>query len=154
MFTLDRMPSQKGKLAVVTGASGGLGVEVARALAGAGAEVIVAARDPSKSKAAAAQIGSLARYRPLDLADLADVTRFADALRADGRPLDLLVNNAGLAATTKRTLTRDGFELQFGTNFLGHFALTAQLLPLLRQAQAPRVVSIQRGRAQRSDRLR
>ena len=135
-------PSQAGKLVVVTGASGGLGLEVSRALADAGAQVIVAARDRAKGEAAAARIAHGAVFRALDLADLASVRGFADALVAARRPLDLLVNNAGLAATAVRTLTRDGFELQFGVNYLGHFALTGLLLPLLRLAPAPRVVTV------------
>ena len=136
------IPSQVGTLAVVTGASGGLGLEVAKALASAGADVILAARSRARGEEAAAIVGRSARFHALDLADLASVQSFAERIKAEGRQLDLLVNNAGLAATTVRTLTRDGFELQFGTNFLGHFALTAQLLPLLRSAPAPRVVSV------------
>ena len=141
-WTSADIPSQAGRLAVVTGASGGLGLETARALAVAGAEVVVAARDPAKAQAAVAQVGAQARFEPLDLADLGSVQAFAERMTAAGRPVDLLVNNAGVMAPPHRTTTKDGFELQFGTNHLGHFALTGRLLPLLRAAAAPRVTTV------------
>ena len=103
--------------------------------------MIVAARDPIKGRAVLPKLAG-ARFEQLDLADLASIEAFAARLTAAGQPIDLLINNAGLAAAPKRQTTRDGFELQVGTNFLGHFALTGRLLPLLRRAAKPRVVSI------------
>ena len=141
-WTTASIPPQNGKLAVVTGASGGLGLQTASALAAKGAEVIVAARDPQKAASALAKIGANARFEPLDLADLASVRDCARRLIDQGRPIDLLINNAGLASPPKRLTTHDGFELQFGTNFLGHFLLDALLLPLVRQARSPRVVTV------------
>ncbi len=130
------VPSQRDKLIIVTGASSGIGKEVARRLAGAGAEVIMAVRDPAKGEAARAEILSSQSdaqltVRTLDLADLTSVKGFAETLLAEGRPLDALVNNAGVMAPPERFETVDGFELQMGTNFLGPFALTVRLLPLL-----------------------
>ncbi len=141
-WTTKDMPAQTGKLAVITGASGGLGFETALALVAKGAAVIVAARNAEKGSAAVAKLGDRARFEPLDLADLASVASFAHRLTQKGQAIDILVNNAGLAAPPKRAVTRDGFEIQFGTNFLAHFALTARLLPLLRDAASPRVVSV------------
>jgi NAD(P)-dependent dehydrogenase (short-subunit alcohol dehydrogenase family) len=146
-WSIKDMPSQQGKLAVVTGANSGLGYETALALAGAGAEVIVAARSADKGHHAVARIraqvpSANVRFDALDLASLASVAGFSRRLVAAEKPLDLLINNAGVMALAKRQLTADGFEMQFGTNYLGHYALTAQLLPLLRRAPAPRVVSL------------
>lgn len=138
----EDIPDQTGRLAVVTGSTGGLGLETARALVGAGAEVVVAARDPAKGAAAVGDLGPRARFERLDLADLASVEDFAARLEREGRPLDLLVNNAGVMAPPDRVVTKEGFELQFGTNHLGPFALTGRLLPLLRRAAAARVVSV------------
>ena len=135
-------PSQAGKLAIVTGANAGLGLETARGLAAAGAEVVIAARNVDKGRAAAAEVGFLTRFEQVDLADLNSIKAFSERLVAAGRPLDLLINNAGLAAAPRRATTRDGFELQFGTNHLGHFALTGRLLPLLRAALNARIVSV------------
>ncbi|OQW60743.1 MAG: short-chain dehydrogenase [Proteobacteria bacterium SG_bin9] len=140
------LPSQLGKTAVVTGATGGLGYETALALAKAGADVILTGRDDQKGAAALANIsqdvlGAKVTYERLDLASLASITDFAQRMQA--RPsLDLLVNNAGVMALPSRQTTADGFEMQFGTNYLGHFALTAQLMSLLRKAAAPRVVNV------------
>lgn len=142
IWSLKDLPPQTGKLVVITGASGGLGMEVARTLTDKGAQVIVAARDAAKGAAAVAALGPSARFEALDLADLTSVQSFAAIRSGIGQPIDLLINNAGLASPPKRLTTRDGFELQFGTNFLGHFALTARLLPLLQQAAAPRVVTV------------
>ena len=130
------VPSQRGKRIVVTGANSGTGKEIARRLAGAGAEVIMAVRDASRGENAqrellAAQPDARLDLRLLDLADLSSVQRFADTLLGEGRPLDVLVNNAGVMVPPKRFETVDGFELQMGTNFLGPFALTLRLLPLL-----------------------
>ena len=145
-WTVSDIPSQAGRLAVVTGPTG-LGYETALALAQAGATVIVAGRNPQTGEASAAKIrglapGADARFERLDLASLASVGAFANRMIAAGTPIDLLVNNAGVMMPPKRQVTADGFELQFGTNYLGHFALTAALLPLLRQGRDPRVVSL------------
>jgi NAD(P)-dependent dehydrogenase (short-subunit alcohol dehydrogenase family) len=141
------VPDQTGTLAVVTGANSGIGLETARELAGAGAEVVLAVRNASKGAAAVADICSTepnanVRVAALDLSSLASVAAFAQAMSDRARPIDLLVNNAGIMGVPKRQVTEDGFELQLGTNFLGHFALTSLLLPLIRRAPAPRVVSI------------
>jgi NAD(P)-dependent dehydrogenase (short-subunit alcohol dehydrogenase family) len=146
-WTIDNIPPQGGKLAVITGANSGLGYETALALAQSGGEVILAARNAAKGRDALARIRSLApqaklRLQLLDLASLASVADFAKRLLAEGRPLDLLINNAGVMALPTRQTTADGFEMQLGTNYLGHYALTAQLLPLLRDAPAPRVVNL------------
>jgi NAD(P)-dependent dehydrogenase (short-subunit alcohol dehydrogenase family) len=137
---------QSGKLALVTGATGGLGFETALGLAGAGAEVIVAGRNPAKGRAAEVAIrghfkDARVRFEAVDLASLASVTALANRMLAAGRPIDILVNNAGVMALRKRVLSEDGFETQFGTNYLSHFALTAGLLPLLKEARA-RVVQL------------
>jgi NAD(P)-dependent dehydrogenase (short-subunit alcohol dehydrogenase family) len=146
-WTVDNIPPQGGKLAVITGANSGLGYETALALAQAGGEVILTARNAAKGRNALARIRLLApqaklRLELLDLASLASVADFAKRLLAEGRPLDLLINNAGVMALPTRQITADGFEMQLGTNYLGHYALTAQLLPLLRDAPAARVVNL------------
>jgi NAD(P)-dependent dehydrogenase (short-subunit alcohol dehydrogenase family) len=146
-FTVKDIPSQAGKLAVITGATGGLGYETALALAGAGSKVVLAARNPQKGDEALARIraihpGADIRFDLLDLASLASVAAFAERLAGEGAPIDLLVNNAGIMALPQREVTADGFEAQLGVNYLSHFALTAHLLPLLRAAPAPRVVSL------------
>ncbi|HUD43454.1 MAG TPA: SDR family oxidoreductase [Dokdonella sp.] len=146
IWTLADLPSQRGRSAVVTG-TGGLGFEVAAALAQAGAEVILAGRNAARGAAAAERIrraapGARVTFGEVDLASLDSVEAFADRLRDSRDRLDLLVNNAGVMAPPQRRTTADGFELQFGTNHLGHFALTAQLLPLLRNGVAPRVVGV------------
>ncbi len=148
-WTLADVPAQAGRSAVVTG-TGGLGYETALGLAGAGASVILAGRNPSKGAESVARIrkrhpDATVAFEDLDLASLASVARFAERLTARGGGLDLLINNAGVMAPPTRKLTADGFELQFGTNHLGHFALTARLLPLLRAGSAPRVVSVSSG---------
>lgn len=140
-WSTSDIPDQTGRLAAVTGATSGIGFETARALHGAGADVVLAVRDPAKGAAAARAIGERARVERLDLADLASVRACADALAAAGRPVDFLFLNAGVMSPPKRSITRDGLELQFGTNHLGHFALTARLLPLLLAAPAARVVA-------------
>ena len=139
---LRDIPDLTGRTAVVTGASGGLRLETARGLAAAGAQVVVAARDPAKGRAAAEAVGRDARFEALDLADLASVQAFAERVDDGAAGLDLLVNNAGVMAPPERRTTRDGFELQLGTNHLGHFALTGRLVPMLRRAAAPRVVTV------------
>ena len=146
-WDLQNIPDLTGRLAVVTGANGGLGYETALALAGAGAEVILAGRSDAKGADAVRRIqGSFpkaaVRFERLDLSDLASVAAFAGRLSAAGRPLNILVNNAGVMSLPVRETTADGFERQFGTNHLGHFALTAQLLPLLVASESPRVVTV------------
>lgn len=143
----ENVPSQVGKSAVVTGATSGLGYETARALAKAGADVILAGRDDRKGFQTAESIGrevtgARVRYEQLNLASLASVAAFAERMRSSMQSLDLLINNAGVMALPRRQLTADGFEMQFGTNHLGHFVLAARLMPLLRQAKGPRVVSV------------
>src|SRR6267154_2227829 len=135
----DNIPSQLGRTAVVTGATGGLGYETALALAKAGSEVILTGRDGRKGQSAIEKIrgeviGAKVSYEHLDLAILASIADFAQRVAAR-HSLDLLINNAGVMALPRRQTTADGFEMQFGTNYLGHYALTAQLLPLLRRAQ-------------------
>ena len=145
-WTVSDMPSQHGLTAVVTG-TGGLGYEDALALARAGADVIIAGRDARKGAEAVARIrGSVpdakVRFEVLDLASLDSVSAFGARLAADRDRLDLLINNAGVMTPPTRRVTADGFELQFGTNYLGHFALTTQLLPLLRNGHDPRVITL------------
>jgi NAD(P)-dependent dehydrogenase (short-subunit alcohol dehydrogenase family) len=145
-WTVSDIPSQAGRSAVVTG-PGGLGYETALGLARGGAEVVLAGRSPERGEAAVKQIkaaipGADIRFAPLDLASLASVEAFAERLSAERKSLDLLINNAGVMAPPRRQITRDGFELQFGTNYLGHFALTARLAPLLRQGRDARVVNL------------
>ena len=135
------VPNLSGKLAVVTGASDGVGLGIASRLAAAGADVIMPVRNPVKGDAARARIQSQApdasvTTRPLDLASLGSVAELAAMLLAEGRPIDILINNAGVMNPPTRHVTRDGFELQFGANYLGHYALVAQLLPLLTAGQA------------------
>ncbi len=135
-WTTKDIPSQAGKRAVITGATGGLGLETALALAGAGADVILAGRNAAKGHEALRHIRAThpratLRFELLDLASLACVADFSRRLIEEGRRIDMLVNNAGVMALATRQVTADGFEMQLGTNYLGHFALTAQLLPLL-----------------------
>lgn len=145
-WTADDIPALGGRIAVVTGANSGLGLETARALAGAGAHVVLAARDQAKAAAAEARIAeqhpdASLEVRELDLADLASVRRAAEEILTGHEAIDILVNNAGVMATPERW-TVDGFELQFGVNHLGHFALTAHLLPGILRAEAARVVTV------------
>lgn len=145
-WTASDIPSQKGRTAVVTG-TGGLGFHDALQLARAGAHVIIAGRNARKGEAAVDAIRRSVpqadvRFEPVDLASLDTVAAFAARLRGSLGSLDLLINNAAVMTPPRRKVTADGFELQFGTNHLGHFALTAQLLPLLRKGRAPRVVSV------------
>jgi NAD(P)-dependent dehydrogenase (short-subunit alcohol dehydrogenase family) len=149
MYTV---PDQTGKRVIVTGANSGTGKEAARRLAEAGAYVIMAVRTPAKGEQARAEI--LARHpearlevRRIDLADLASVREFSEGLLGEGTPVDMLINNAGVMTPPTRMTTTDGFELQFGSNFLGPFALTLRLLPLVLAASAPRVVTMSSGTA-------
>ena len=145
-YSLTDIPDLHGRVAVVTGANGGLGLETARALAGAGAHVVMAARDQDKAARARADIESLdpdasLEVVELDLGALASVAAAAETIRAAHDRIDILVNNAGLMAMPERA-TADGFEMQFGVNHLGHWALTARLLPAILAADAARVVSV------------
>ncbi|MFC6162730.1 SDR family oxidoreductase [Kribbella jiaozuonensis] len=146
------VPDQTGKLVVVTGANSGTGKEATKRLAAAGARVVMAVRTPAKGEAAKAEIlaehpGAQLEVRRIDLADLASVQEFAEKLAADESHLDLLVNNAGVMHPPTRQTTKDGFELQFGSNYLGPFALTVRLLPLILAAPAPRVATMASGAA-------
>ena len=146
-WTVRDMASQQGSLAVITGATGGLGYETALALAGAGARVVLTGRNPAKGAAALSQIRAAhpdadIRYDTLDLASLASIQDFAERFKRQHDALDVLVNNGGVMAPPTRQATADGFELQFGTNYLSHFALTAQLLPPLMQGRPARVVNL------------
>jgi len=140
------VPDLSGRLAVVTGANSGLGFGLTRRLAAAGAEVVMAVRNETKGEDARQRLltenpGAALRLLHLDLASLESVRAAAQSLLAEDRPLDLLINNAGIMAVPERELTDDGFELQFGSNHLGPFALTGLLLPALLRAESARVVS-------------
>jgi NAD(P)-dependent dehydrogenase (short-subunit alcohol dehydrogenase family) len=141
------VPDLSGRFAVVTGANSGLGLGLARRLAAAGADVVMAIRCRTKGEAAIAEIRRDAptaklAIRHLDLSSLKSVAALGEELTAEGRPIDILINNAGVMTPPLRQETRDGFELQFGTNHLGHFALAGHLLPLLRAAKSSRVVTV------------
>ncbi len=145
-WTTAQIPNLAGKRAIVTGANIGLGFQTARELARAGAQVVLACRSVERGSAAAARIqaeqpGAQVHAALLDLSTLQSVRIFAEEVVASGS-LDILVNNAGIMAVPLRQTTVDGFEMQLGTNYLGHFALTGLLLPALLAAPAPRVVSL------------
>ncbi|MFG2532461.1 oxidoreductase [Streptomyces sp. NPDC048516] len=146
-WNTSHIADQTGRSAVVTGANSGLGYATARELARHGARVLLACRDEARGRAALDRLRAdvptaEAEFRPLDLADLSSVRDFAAALDDfDGDRLDLLINNAGVMALPYRT-TADGFEMQFGTNHLGHFALTGLLLPKLLATPGARVVTV------------
>lgn len=145
-WTASDIPPRHGRSAVVTG-TGGLGFEHALALARAGGDVIIAGRNPGSGAAAVARIveavpDATVRFEKLDLASLSSVAEFAERLRMQCDSLDLLINNAGVMTPPRRLETEDGFELQLGANYLGHFALTARLMPLLRKGRDARVVSV------------
>ncbi|WP_409471123.1 oxidoreductase [Streptomyces sp. HC307] len=137
-WNASRLPDLTGRTVVVTGANSGIGLAAADALARAGAHVVFAVRDPERGRAAAAAVNGSTEVRRLDLADLASVRAFAEGWEA--RPLDLLINNAGVMMLPEQR-TKDGFEMQFGTNHLGHFALTNLLLPYV----TDRVVTVSSG---------
>lgn len=142
-WTLDHIPDQSGRTALVTGANSGLGWQTAYGLARAGATVLLACRDTTRGQDAARRISERVQAArvsvvALDLADLASIRRAAESVET---PLDLLVNNAGVMALPYRQ-TADGFEMQLGTNHLGHFALTGLLLPALTATPTPRVVTV------------
>jgi len=128
----------RGKTAIVTGGSAGIGLETTRALSSAGARVIVPARDLEKAKAA---VGKLGTIEPMELSDPASIAAFADRFLKTGVPLDLLIDNAGIMATPLTRAARN-IESQFATNHVGHFELTVRLWPALKRAQAPRIVSL------------
>ena len=142
------IPDQSGRIALVTGANSGLGLETARALAQHGATVLLACRQRSLGEHARLQLLPLARAGleviDLELADLASVAAAASQVQQEFGRLDLLINNAGVMAPPRR-LSRDGYELQFAVNHLGHFALTAALLPLLAQQSGARIVTVSSG---------
>ena len=145
-WTASDIPDQTDRTAVVTGANGGLGLETARALAAAGAHVVMAARNQQKAADAAAEIRRGApdaslEIVPLDLGSLASVAEAAERILERHERIDLLVNNAGIMAIPERR-TADGFEFQFGVDHLGHYALTARLMPALLRADAARVVTV------------
>jgi NAD(P)-dependent dehydrogenase (short-subunit alcohol dehydrogenase family) len=148
-WTTDDIPDQKGRIAIVTGANSGIGLVAARELARAGARVVLACRDTEKGAAAARDMTTRAanaevEVSALDLASLESVRAFAERFRAEHDGLDLLINNAGVMAPPRRT-TADGFELQFGTNHLGHFALTGLLLEAMQGRTSARVVNVSSG---------
>ncbi|WP_313676870.1 SDR family NAD(P)-dependent oxidoreductase [Mycolicibacterium sp.] len=145
-WTEKDVPDQSGRLAIVTGSNTGLGYDTARVLAGRGAQVVMAVRDTAKGEAAAARIrqltpGATVSVQKLDLGSLASVREAGAAMAAAYPRVDLLINNAGVMYPPKST-TADGFELQFGTNHLGHFALTGLLLPNLLEVDRSRVVVV------------
>jgi NAD(P)-dependent dehydrogenase (short-subunit alcohol dehydrogenase family) len=145
-WTAGDVPGQHGRVAVVTGANTGLGFETARVLAARGASVVLAVRDTGKGKAAAARIAGTApgadvMVQPLDLASLESIRAAAGALRARHPGIDVLINNAGVMFPPRQA-TGDGFELQFGTNHLGHFALTGLLLEQMLPVPGSRVVTV------------
>ena len=148
-WTTENIPNQTGKIAVVTGSSSGIGYEAARVLANKGATVIVAVRSSEKGKAATDKIigqnkDADVRVLKLDLANLASVKEFADEFKENYSQLDLLINNAGVMIPPY-SKTADGFELQFGTNHLGHFALTGGLLEVLTKTKDARIVNVSSG---------
>lgn len=145
-WTTANIPDQSGRTVVVTG-TGGLGFEDALALAKANATVIIAGRNPSKGAEAVARIRAAApsadvQFEELDLASLASVARFGDRLKQSRDSLDVLINNAGIMVPPRRVETEDGFESQLGVNYLGHFALTVHLMPLLQRGRDARVVTL------------
>lgn len=145
-FTARDVSDQTGRRIIVTGANSGTGFETARVLAARGADLVLAVRNPGKGEAARAAIlretpDATVRVEQLDLASQASVAGAAARLLAEGRPIHVLINNAGVMALPTRQESPDGPELQLATNFLGHFALTARLLPLLQAGQA-RVVQL------------
>lgn len=145
-WTENDVPDQSGRTFVITGANSGLGFENARALSSHGARVVMAARNMEKAADAEAAIRQMQpdanlEVRPLDLASLESVDEFARSLGGEEKGIDVLINNAGVMAIPERKTT-DGFEMQFGTNHLGHYALTALLLPLLVDTPGSRVVTV------------
>ena len=148
-WTISNIPNQSGKLVVITGATGGLGLDTALGLAGAGAEVILAGRNPTKGRDAEALIrgrysDAKVRFELLDLASLTSVKAFADRMLAAGRPIDILINNAGVMAPRERATTADGFEMQFGTNYLQPFRADRQIAAAADSGESARRAALQR----------
>jgi len=146
-WDIDLIADQTGKIIVITGATSGLGLCCAETLAARGASVVMAVRDTAKGTSAANAIrgrhsGAFIAIEQLDLASLASIAAFAARMSDTTPRIDVLLNNAGLGMQPQRVVTVDGFEQQFGTNHLGHFALTAQLIPALLRADRPRVVTV------------
>ncbi len=146
-WSLADMPSQQGRIFLVTGGTSGMGYEDALALTAAGAQVIIAARNPQRGQETIARIthevpDARIRFEQVDLADLSSVRALARRLAGTLPRLDGLINNAAIMAPPERGVSADGFELQLATNYLGHFVLTGELLPLLRSSDAPRVVTL------------
>lgn len=146
-WTTADIPPQAGRLAIVTGSTSGLGYEAALALAGAGARVVLAARDPAKAERAMASIRQAhaearLEFHHLDTASLASVQEFAARWREEGRSIGILLLNAGIAWAPEREETGDGFERQLATNYLGHFALTGLLLPSVERKASSRIVPV------------
>jgi len=147
------VPDLTGKFVIVTGASDGIGLGLAGRLAAVGADVVMPVRNPTKGAAALDRIRAATpeanvSTRELDLSSLASVATFSECLNDEGRPIDLLINNAGVMTPPTRQATQDELELQFGTNYLGHFALVAHLLPLLRAGKARVTSQVSFGAAQ------
>jgi len=145
-WTASDISSQRDRSAIVTG-TGGLGYETALELAKNGVEVILAGRNKAKGTEAVRKIlnsvsSANIRFEELDLASLVSIQAFGERMNKERVNLDLLINNAGVMTPPTRKTTKDGFELQLGTNYLGHFALTAHLMPLLRKGKKPRVVHL------------
>ncbi|MEO8907463.1 MAG: SDR family oxidoreductase [Microbacteriaceae bacterium] len=135
------IPNLRGKRTIITGASDGIGLQIALRLAQAGSDLILPVRNPAKGAAAVQKILDVAptaavSTRPFDLASLASVAAFAEGIVAEGLPINYLINNAGVMTPPTRQLTSDGLELQFGANYLGHFALVQRLMPVLRAGHA------------------
>src|SRR6266566_8234276 len=150
-WTSDDIPDQSGKTVLVTGGNSGLGYQTVLPLARKGARVLLGARDRARGTAALDRLGaeapgSQAELAQIDLADLDSVERFAAGFLAGGEGLDLLINNAGVMAIPHRETTAQGYERQFGTNHLGHFALTGRLLPALVRRPGRRVVTVSSNR--------
>jgi NAD(P)-dependent dehydrogenase (short-subunit alcohol dehydrogenase family) len=146
-WTAADVPDQTGRVAIVTGANSGLGLDTATVLADKGAHVVLAVRNLDKGNQAADRIraknaNAVVSLQELDLTSLDSVRKAADQLRADYPRIDLLINNAGVMYVPTRETTKDGFEMQFGTNHLGHFALTGQLLDNLLPVEGSRVVTV------------
>jgi NAD(P)-dependent dehydrogenase (short-subunit alcohol dehydrogenase family) len=146
-WTAADIPSQAGKLAILTGSTSGIGYQVALALTGAGAHVVIAARNEKKGEDAIAAIRRThahadLTFRLVDTARLTSVRAFATGWEEEGRPIDILVLNAGIASVPQREETEDGFERQLATNYLGHFALTGLLLPRVKTVYGSRIVQV------------
>ena len=146
-WDLSDMPSQQGRIFLVTGGTSGIGFETTKALAAAGAQVVIASRNHEKGDEMIAIIqrdipGARVQFEKLDLADLASVRALAGRVEQSLPRLDGLINNAGIMEPPERGVSVDGYEMQFAVNYLGHFALTAELLPLLRKSDSPRVVTL------------